>query len=131
MNLTASQISQIKTLLSKQSTVCAAFLHGSAAKNKMRADSDVDIALLLNPHEKMPAAERLSLAGKIESIASHPVDIGLLSSNNLIYAKEVIQHGQILFTHNPFLSERFMSTCLSLYADLQEERKEVLHAYST
>jgi predicted nucleotidyltransferase len=130
MNLTDAQIEALTERLHNLPVVCAAFLHGSAAKNRLRADSDVDVALLLNTRAQMPADVRLRLAGELEAIFGRTADIGILSTNNLIYAKEVVEHGRILFTKNPFFSEQFLSTCLALYADLQEERKEVFYAYS-
>lgn len=130
MNLTDAQIKALTERLHRLPVVCAAFLHGSAAKNRLRADSDVDVALLLNAREQMPADVRLDLSGEIEALLGRTADIGILSTNNLIYAKEVIEHGRILFTKKQFFSDQFLSTCLALYAELQEERKEVLYAYS-
>jgi len=65
----------------------------------------------------------------LESVFHRPVDIGLLSTQNLVYSKEVALSGQQLFTTNPFESDRFMATSLSMYAELQMQRKEVLNAY--
>lgn len=116
--------------LKEEPSVCTAFLHGSAAKGRLRPDSDVDIALLPFPRAVLSTAGRLTLAGDLDVLLGRTVDIGVLSTGNLIYAKEVIEHGHLLFTKNPFLSERFLTTCLSMYADLQRDRKEVLYAYS-
>jgi uncharacterized protein len=130
MNSLETQLKQASDLLQAESAICAAFLHGSGAKGTLRADSDIDIALLLYPAQELPAEKRLALAEETASVFGRTVDLGILSTNNLVYAKEVIEHGKILFSKNRFLSERFLSTCLSLYAALQHERKEVLLAYS-
>lgn len=130
MKLSEQQLEAAKRRLQKESAICAAFLHGSAVQGCLRPDSDVDISLLLKPHMNIPPQHRLSLTGELESLFGRPVDLGILSTNNLVYAKEVIKQGQELFTENSFFSERFFSVCLSMYADLQQDRKEVLHAYS-
>lgn len=116
--------------LQQEPSVCAAYLHGSAAKQRLRPDSDVDIAVLPMPRIRISAQERAALAGELESLLGRTADIGVLSTGNLVYAKEVLEHGRPLFTKNPFLSDRFFSTCLAMYADLQQDRKEVLDAYS-
>ncbi len=116
--------------LHRESSICAAFLHGSAAKGCLRPESDIDIAILPMPRTKISLMDRLSLAGELELILRRPVDLGVLSTSNLIYVKEVIEHGELLFTKDSFLSDRFTATALSMYADLQQDRKEVLHAYS-
>ncbi len=116
--------------LKEEPSICAAFLHGSGAKGTLRKDSDIDIALLSEWGQVLPPEKRLALTAELESILGRPVDLGVLSTGNLIYAKEVIENGTELFTRNRFLSERFLSTCLSLYASLQQDRKEVLLAYS-
>ena len=116
--------------LQSEPSICAAFLHGSAAKECLRSTSDVDIAILPMPRIRIPLTERLQLAGELELLFGRVVDLGILSTHNLVYAKEVVEHGTLLFTKKNLLSDRFIATTLSMYADLQQDRKEVLHAYS-
>jgi len=126
----SSRLEAAAERLKAEPSICAAFLHGSASKDGLRPESDVDIAILPLPRRRMAVKERMVLAGDLESLLGRIADIGILSTHNLVYAKEVIEYGRQLFTKNPFFSERFFSTCLSMYADLQEDRKEVLYAYS-
>ena len=120
----------IKEKLQQMSSICAVFIHGSAVKGSLRPDSDVDLAILPLSGERITADERMAMAGELAMLVGREVDLGILSTNNLVYAKEVIEHGELLFTKNTFFSECFVSTCLSMYADLQQDRKEVLYAYS-
>ena len=48
------------------------------------------------------------------------VDLALLSTRNLIFAKEVIDNGQETFTVNRFQSDLFMATALAMYVEHQE-----------
>ena len=130
MKLTTEQQASATKRLRETPEICAAFLHGSAASGKMRPDSDVDIAVLPMSGETIDVKTHLRLAGDLEQIFGRPADIGILSTNNLIYAKEVVEHGLPLFTKNKFSSDSFIMHCLSMYADLQESRKEVIHAYT-
>jgi predicted nucleotidyltransferase len=120
----------MKAFLEKIPEIDAAYLHGSAAKGTMHPGSDVDIALLPVPGKRVSLTERLHHSTELESLLGRPVDMGILSTRNLVYAKEVIDHGTELFSKNRFRSDLFLGTCLSMYAELQQQRKEVLHAYS-
>ncbi len=121
---------KLTEMLQQMSSICAVFIHGSAVKGGLRSDSDLDLAILPLSGERIATDERMALGGELALLVGREVDIGILSTNNLVYAKEVIEHGELLFTKNSFFSERFISTCLSMYADLQQDRKEVLYAYS-
>ena len=130
MTLSAEQFDVLIEILGNRPEIETAYLHGSAAKGTLRPDSDLDIAILPPPGKTFPMKARLDCAASIESVLHRTVDLGLLSTNNLIYAKEVIEHGKELFSKNPFHAKRFLATCLSMYADLQQQRKEVINAYS-
>lgn len=108
----------------------AAFLMGSAATGRMRTGSDVDIALLPARGDTLPATRLADLAADLEVLAGRPVDLGILHSANLVYAKEAIAHGRLLFERDRNTTARFAMHTLSMYAALQEDRKEVLNAYT-
>lgn len=57
------------------------------------------------------------------------VDIGVLDSSNLVYAKEALMNGRRLFCANEVEADRRASELLSLYLKFQEDRQEVLDAY--
>jgi uncharacterized protein len=63
-------------------------------------------------------------------VAGRPVDVGMLSTGNLVYAKEAVAHGRLFFERDPAARARFAMLVLSMYASLQESRREVLHAYA-
>lgn len=108
----------------------AAYLLGSAAAGRLRKDSDVDIALLPSPGVILTAQERLDLAADFECLVGLPVDLGILHTGNLVYAKEAIANGKLFFERDHSARARFAMLTLSMYASLQEARKEVLRAYA-
>lgn len=128
--MTTDKRDQVHGVLKQYPAILAAYLHGSTAKGTARPDSDVDIALLPAPGQRLSLKFRLECGGELESILGCSVDLGELSTRNLIYAKEVIENGQEIFTTNRFQSDLFMATALAMYAELQQQRKEVLHAYT-
>lgn len=120
MVMTTDKLAQSERILKHYPDILAAYLHGSTAKGTAREDSDIDIAVLPYPGRKIPIRTRLECAGELTASLGCPVDLGELSTRNLIYAKEVAINGRNIFTGNRFESDRFMATCLAMYADLQE-----------
>lgn len=116
--------------LGQTGKIDAAYLLGSAASGRLRKDSDVDIALLPARGITLAAAERIDLAADIERLVGLPVDLGILNTGNLVYAKEAIARGKLFFERDPAVRARFAMLVLSMYASLQETRREVLNAYA-
>lgn len=78
----------------------------------------------------LPLAERLSLTAALSGIAGRDVDLGVLTTRNLVYAKEAVTRGQLIFDRDHSVTATFEMYALSMYASLQEARREVLHAYA-
>ena len=111
-------------------TCAAAYLLGSAAAGRLRSDSDVDIAVLPHPGQPLAVQERFALAAELASIMGRHVDLGSLSLANLVYAKEAVAGGRLIFERDHLVTAQFEMYTLSMYASLQEARREVLHAYA-
>ncbi len=105
------------------------YLHGSYVKEKLRLDSDIDFAVLMKNFSKLKTEDILMISAQLELIFNRKVDLGVLSSNNLVYAKEVIEYGKSIYCRNRFEKELFEATLLSMYLNLQIEREEILNAY--
>jgi uncharacterized protein len=116
--------------LAQDDKIAAAYLLGSGAEGRLRADSDVDIALLPARGATLTGRERLHLAADLTQLAGRPVDPGVLHTGNLVYAKEAVTRGRVIFERDPAARVRFAALALAMYADLQENRREVLDAYA-
>jgi uncharacterized protein len=119
----------IQRRLEQDKRVLAAYLLGSAASGRMRPDSDLDLALMTMPEAKMSSRDRIVLAAELGLDLGIVVDIGELSSKNLIYAREAILTGRRIFTRDPFQADLKACTLLGMYCRFNEERQEVLNAY--
>jgi len=126
----AALIRRITERLAQEERVAAAYLLGTAARGALRPDSDIDIALLPVRGGVISSGERLSLAADLEDVAGRTVDVGVLSTANLVYAKEAVAHGTVIFERDRPARARFAMLVLSMYASLQESRREVLQAYA-
>lgn len=117
-------------ILANHASVEAAYLLGSAVAGRLRPDSDLDIAVLpRRPHELPPQA-CFELAAELGAIFGRTVDLGVLTTGNVVYAKEAVAHGRLFFHRDRGVTARFAMLVLSMYAELQESRREVLRAYA-
>jgi predicted nucleotidyltransferase len=108
----------------------AAYALGSVVRGELRACSDIDIALL-PAHGVTPASRCLAeLAGLLTDIAGRPVDLGVLSSWNLVYAHQAILTGKCVWRRDGVSAELRIATLLGLYVRFQFDRREVLDAYT-
>lgn len=118
-----------KILVSIYPEIVAIYAHGSRVTGHTHKGSDLDLALLFRA-DSSPDAEMIHRhLGRVIDVAECPVDIGILSHNNSIYAKEVITNGIRIYCSNTGQCEEFEMYCLSYYAQLNSERSEILAAY--
>jgi len=109
--------------------IIAVYLHGSYAKKTVHPGSDIDLAILLKQGDEIVSRELLAMSADIEVELDCVIDLGIVSSKNLVYAKEVIYNGQCLLCKDKYKKELYETTLLSMYTDFQYERREILNAY--
>lgn len=109
-------------------SVFAVYLHGSMIKGAFRPESDIDIGIML-PNGKMDKFRLLEISSELELKLNRTVDIGIISSENLIYSKEAIINGKCIFCNNELEKSLKEATLLSLYQDFCFERREIVNAY--
>ena len=122
--------SAIIRTLSADERVNSAYLLGSAAQGRLRPDSDVDIALMLAKGKSFNAVERCLLAASLSLELGREVELGLLSSANLVYARQAILTGHRLFARESFLADLRAASLLGMYERFNLDRREVSDAYS-
>jgi predicted nucleotidyltransferase len=129
MKLAKHVLNHLVALLEADDRIASAYLLGSAARGQMRSDSDIDIALLPFRGVLMSSVALAELAGKLSYEAGRQVDLGLLSSANLIYARQVLGSRRRLFTKESFYVDLMETSLISMYLWFNEECKELIHAY--
>ena len=87
---TGIKLEMILPIFENDPRFLALYLLGSAVSGRMRPDSDVDLAVLLEPGHELPALERAELAVLAALELRRDVDLGELGSRNLVYAREAI-----------------------------------------
>jgi predicted nucleotidyltransferase len=113
----------------KESNLMAVWILGSAVTDRLRDDSDVDFALYYRPGSQLDLAAYGQLVLDLERILGRTVDLGRLSSRNVVYAVQATQNGKLIFAPDPQEAIAFASRMQSLYLDLKQDRKIVEEAY--
>ena len=114
---------------SRDSRILAAYLHGSTVEGTSRPDSDVDCALLLYPDQDMTSLELMELTGELSGRLGAPLDLGILSTRNLVYFVQAVHKGARIFCRDENRADSLVATAFSLYGRLKEDRREVEAAY--
>lgn len=115
----------------KDNRILSIYLLGCIVNGNFNDNSDIDIALMLYPEMDINPMELLEISSVLSIKLGRRVDLGLLSSKNLIYVSEVLYKGEILFTKSEDDNNLNRVKLLSLYLSFNDERKEVLDAYRT
>jgi predicted nucleotidyltransferase len=116
-----------KTILSHFPKVEAIYLFGSHATSDERTDSDIDIAVLFPPEERLAGNVDLeSCRQAIEEVSKKAVDLIELHATNTVLQHEIIQEGRAIFRRSDFVVDQFEMLVMSKYQKLNEERAGIL-----
>jgi predicted nucleotidyltransferase len=104
------------------------YLFGSYMTDNEWPDSDVDLALLLPPHE---AKEECNLAMSKCSLALYRAldkNVDLLNARTVstVFQKEIIVNGKLLYCADRYAVDEFEMLALSFYQKLNEERSDII-----
>ena len=112
-----------------ESTVVAVWGFGSAFSGNMRVDSDVDFAILYEAGHQVDHKQRGRLASELEDYLHRSVDLGEVTTQNLVYAYQAIRTGKRVYCRDAAATDEFTGRLCSLYADFKLDRRVVEAAY--
>jgi len=127
MNETSAQII-IRIALLHYPAVQGIYLFGSHETAYERAESDVDIALLL-PAAQAKRERDLAMSrcrADLEDVLHKRIDLLNLRRVATVLQKEIIAEGRLIHCADRYAVEEFEMLVLSFYQKLNEERAEVL-----
>ena len=110
----------------------AIYLFGSHDTASARADSEVDVAVLLPPEKSRKAGPLLmsDLRFELESLLKKDVDLINLRQANTVFQKEIIMEGRRVFDADEYGTDEFEMLTISYYQKLNAERAEILQEVS-
>jgi predicted nucleotidyltransferase len=100
----------------------AAFLFGSRASGRARADSDVDVALLIDAgsaHVDAHARLRRLIAALAAQVAADRLDVVILNDAPLALAFQVLKSGKLAFERDRTALHRFRVSTYARHADFE------------
>jgi predicted nucleotidyltransferase len=99
-------------------------LFGSAARGKLRDDSDLDIAYLADTH--CTAYERFMVASELANQLSREIDLVDFADASTVFKAQIIGGGKVLLNERPLDRQYTFMRVLKDYAKLNEERRPIL-----
>jgi predicted nucleotidyltransferase len=85
----------------------ALFLYGSALGPAFRSDSDIDIAVLDHPDNRLSWKEQARLMDLFERATGHSVDLRMLRDNPLSYQVNVLERGKRFWVGDSAEADRY------------------------
>ena len=117
----------INTILAHYPALTAIYLFGSRAGEEARQDSDWDIALLFPGGVHAPAHLAMTeLHEDLEKLCKGTVDLVDMRRVSTLLQKEIIFQGKRIYDDGTGGADAFEILVMSLYQDLNEERKDII-----
>lgn len=129
MNLDEKTLEKCVERFRTESRLLAVWGLGSAFGGAWRVDSDVDFAVLPRSQGIRDFRAEGELVADLEAIVKRRVDVGFITTRNLVYANQAIRNGILVFARDPEAVNEFVGRLFSLYPDFKRDRKVVEEAY--
>lgn len=104
----------------------AIYLFGSAAREALRVESDLDIAFL--PRQACDIVAVFDASQRLANVLGMEIDLIDLQRASTVLRKEVVTKGRLLMENDRYRRQEFEMYALSDYARLNEERAPVLQS---
>ena len=129
-------IEMLNSVIREYDEVIAAYLYGSAVKGNLRADSDIDIGILLADDAVPDHLYAIRMAREIRSRChlDRDVDVRILNRRPIRFLYQVLRYGKLVFVRDERKKVEFETGVLKEYLDFKpflreydRKRKERLH----
>jgi predicted nucleotidyltransferase len=124
MLLKAEYIEYIKQFMVNKLNPYLVIVFGSAANERMRSDSDIDVAYLSD--QNVQAYELFMLAQEMAGSLGRDVHLVDLRQVSTVLQAQIISQGKVILDLEPLKRQEFFILVLKQYARLNEERFPIL-----
>src|SRR3990167_2270643 len=128
MKLDQKITDQIVNYFAKKPEVAAVYLYGSYARGEARADSDIDLAVLVTDTRKYKgfSIPQVIFSADLEKITGKKVEVQDLTACSVEFAHRVLSEGKLLTSNNEKERVNFQTSIVRKYFDL----KPILDEYN-
>jgi len=119
------KIENIKNILSDALAPSLIYIFGSISKDKVRKDSDIDIAILTD--RQIDEYKLFILSQKLADTLKKEVDLVDLKKASTVFKVQIIKTGKLIYNSDNLRKMYFQMRAMRDYALLNEERMEIIN----
>ena len=101
------------------------YIFGSISKDKVRKDSDIDIAILTD--RQIDEYKLFILSQKLADVLKREVDLVDLNKASTVLKVQIIKTGKLIYNSDNLRKMYFQMRAMRDYALLNEERMEIIN----
>jgi len=116
---------KIKKILANKLSAKLIYVFGSMVKDKVRNDSDIDIAILTD--KQIDEYTLYMVSQQLADELKREVDIVDLRKASTVFKAEILRTGKLIYNFNNKIKMAFQLNVLKQYALLNEERKGIIN----
>ncbi len=124
-------IGAVSKVVKDEPDILAVYLLGSALQGSLRPDSDIDLGIMPEPGRNISAFTKIKLAGILSYELGRTVDLGEISTKNLVYSREALLKGKPVYIKDEDKVKLYRANLLGMYIQFNLDRKEVVNAYTS
>lgn len=108
---------ECKDILIENEGILFAYIFGSYAQNRIREDSDIDIAIYLK--NKIEIDEYLSMKMDLSEVTKREIDLVVLNDATPLLKYEIYKNNILLFTRDKTIESKYKVKTLFEYNDMK------------
>ena len=101
-------------------------MFGSASRNELREDSDIDLGFLTHYNVSIDEYSKFMLAQELADIFKRDVDLVHVNSASSVFKIQITYNGKLIYCNDDTKRMFFEMRALKEYVMLNEERKEII-----
>jgi uncharacterized protein len=116
---------KVRTVLANKLSTKLVYIFGSMVKNRVRNDSDIDIAILTD--KQIDEYKLYMVSQQLADELKREVDIVDLRKASIVFKAEILRTGKLVYNSDNMIKMDFQLNVLKQYALLNEERKGIIN----
>lgn len=121
MNNKKELFRKLKKYFAQKPEIISAYIFGSFAENRVRKNSDMDVALFINEKTiKNPLLYRIEVSAELMDLLKKRVEIMLLNFSNLLLRAQVFEKGLLIYEKAGNKRALFQAYSMGLYYDYKK-----------